>query len=59
MDEKRQAWTGHWQVGTEAQNLDDKPWKNKELRDKEKVLRPMRIEELQNAARSYKSLTGW
>ena len=58
VQEIRHAWRNHWQTGTEAQKLDAKPWKIRSLREKEEVLPPMRIKELQHKARSYKSSTG-
>ena len=48
----------HWQIGTEALNLEEKPWTVQEVRDQEEVLLLMRVEELQNAARSFKLLMG-
>ena len=58
VQEIRHAWSNHWQIGTEAQKLDAKPWKIRSLREKEEVLPPMRMEELHHEARSYKSSTG-
>ena len=48
----------HWQMETEAQKLDDKPWKNRSLVEAEEVLPSMKdINEL-HAARTLKIIAG-
>ena len=56
VEENRQEWNTHRQIGTEAQKLDDQPRENKRVRDKEEVLPPLRLE--QRAARSFESSVG-
>ena len=29
---KRKEWANHWQCDEEVQNVEDKPWKNEELK---------------------------
>ena len=35
---KRKEWARHWQCDEEVQNVEDKPWKNEELRRLEEAL---------------------
>ena len=53
---KRKKWAKHWQCDEDVQNLEDKPWKNEEMRRMEEALRLK--EELEKASRMYKAKTG-
>ena len=35
---KREEWARHWQCDENAQNMEDKPWKNEELKKFEEAL---------------------
>ena len=35
---KRKEWAKHWQCHEEVRNLEDKPWKNEELKKLEEAL---------------------
>ena len=35
---KRKEWARHWQCDEEVQNVEEKPWKNEELRRLEEAL---------------------
>ena len=37
-DAKRKEWTKHWQCEESVQNMEDKPWKNEELKKPEEAL---------------------
>ena len=53
---KRKEWAKHWQCDEDVQNLEDKPWKNEEMRRMEEALRLK--EELEKASRMHKAKTG-
>ena len=56
--EKRKEWARHWQCDTSAQNQENTPWKNKELKKFEEALPRLKECALEKASRFYKAKTG-
>ena len=54
---KRKEWSIHWQCDEEVQNMQDKPWRNEELRRCEEALPRLREGDLEKASRMYKAKT--
>ena len=57
-EEKRKEWAKHWQCDSEAQGVEDKSWRNEDLRSSEEGLPRLNEENFANAARSYKAAIG-
>ena len=57
-EEQRKEGAKHWQCNMEVQDLDDKPWRNEELRSLEEGLPRLREDNLEKAARSDKAAIG-
>ena len=55
---KRKDWAKHWQCDDSMQNMQDKPWKNKELMKLEEVLSRLKECDLERTSRMYKARTG-
>ena len=49
-EEKRREWARHWHYDSEAQSMEDKPWRNVELKSSKEVCH--------TAARSYEAWCG-
>ena len=52
-------WTKLWQCVSEAQSMKTNPWTNEEPRRLEEGLPRLREENLEKAARSFKTLRVW
>ena len=50
-------WKTHSQVGEQAQQVEDKPWENKKLREEE-AMPKLRVEDVMKAAMSHNANTG-
>ena len=48
---KRKEWSTDWQCDEEVQNMQDKPWRNKELRRCEEALPRLKEGDLEKASR--------
>ena len=48
---KRKGWAKHWQCDGEVQNVDEKPWKNQELRSVEEALPKLKECHLEEVSR--------
>ena len=46
---KMKEWAKHWQCGEDAQNVEEKPWKNEELRKMEEALPRLKEYELEKS----------
>ena len=57
-EEKRKVWAKHWQCDSEVQGMQDKPWRNEELRSLEERLPRLKEEGREKAARSCKATCG-
>ena len=57
-EDNRKEWAKHWQCNTEVQDLEDKPWRNGELRSLEEGLTRLKEEHFEKAATSYEAATG-
>ena len=55
---KRKEWSKHWQCNEELQNMQDKPWRNEELKKCEEVLPKLKEGDLEKASRLRKAKTG-
>ena len=55
---KRKEWAKRWQCDEEVQNLEDKPWRNEELRSAEEALPRQKECHLDEVSRLYKAKTG-
>ena len=55
---KRKQWAKHWQCDEEIQNMQNKLWRNEELKECEEALPRLKEGDLEKAARSYKAKTG-
>ena len=51
---KEKEWAKHWQCDEGAQNMDDKPWKNEELKKLEEALPSLKECDLEKASRLKK-----
>ena len=52
---KRKEWANHWQCDESVQNMEDRPWKHKELKKLEEALPRLRECELEKVSRLYKA----
>ena len=57
-EEKRKDWAGHWQCDAEVSDMEDKPWRNEEIKSLEEGLPRLTRENLESAAWSYEAATG-
>ena len=55
---KRKEWAKHWQCDESVQNVEDKPWKNEELKKFEEALSRLKECDLETAPGLYKAKTG-
>ena len=55
---KRKEWSKRWQCNEEIQSMQDKPWRNEELKECEEALPRLKEGDLGNASRLYKANTG-
>ena len=55
---KSKEWAKHWQCNESVQNLEDKPWKNEEMKELEEALTRLKEYELEKASRPYKEKSG-
>ena len=55
---KRKEWAKHWQCDESVQNMEDKPWKNGELKKLEEALPRPEECDLERASSLYKTNTG-
>ena len=55
---KRKDWAKHWQCDESVQNVEDKPWKNEELKKLEEALPKLKECDLEKASGLYKTKTG-
>ena len=55
---KRKEWAKHWHCDEEIQNVQNKPWRNEELKECDKTLPRMKEDDLKKASRLYKAKTG-
>ena len=55
---KRNEFSKHWQCDEDVQNMQDKPWRNEELRRSEEALPRLKEGDLEEASRLYKAKTG-
>ena len=55
---KRKEWSKHWQCNEEIQNMQDKPWRNEELKECEEASSRLKVGDLDKASRLYKAKTG-
>ena len=55
---KRKEWSKHWQCDEEVKSMQDKPWRNEELRKGEEALPRLKEGDLEKASRLYKAKTG-
>ena len=54
---KRKEWAKHWHCDEEIQNVQNKPWRNEELKECDKALPRMKEDDLEKASRLYKAKT--
>ena len=54
---KRKEWAKHWQCDESVQNMEDKHWKNEQLKKLEEALPRLKECELENVSRLYKAKT--
>ena len=57
-EETRKEWAKHWQCDTEVQHLEDRPWRNKELKSLEEGTPRLKKKELEKAATTCQAKTG-
>ena len=55
---QRKEWAKHWQCDEDVQNVEEKPWKNEELRSAEEARPHLKEWELKKVSRLYKAKTG-
>ena len=55
---KRVEWQKHWHCDEEIQNMQNKPWRNEELKEGEEALPRLKEGDLDKASRLYKAKTG-
>ena len=55
---KRKEWAKHWQCDEEVQNVEEKPWKNAELRKLEEALPKLKECHLEKVSRLCEAKTG-
>ena len=55
---KKNGQERHWQCGEDVQNMEDKPWKNEELKKLEETLPMLEECELEEVSRLHKAKTG-
>ena len=55
---KRKEWAKHWQCDEEEQNMQNKPWRNEELKECEEALPRLKEGDLEKASRLYKAKIG-
>ena len=55
---KRKEWAKHWQCDEEIQNMQNKQWRNEELKECEEALPRLKEGDLDKASRLYKAKTG-
>ena len=55
---KRKEWSKRWPCDEEIQSVQDKPWRNEELRKGEEALPRLKEGDLEKALRLYKTMTG-
>ena len=55
---KMKEWPKHWQCGEEIQNVQNKPWRNEELKKYEEALPRLKEVDLDQASRLYKEKAG-
>ena len=55
---ERKEWAKHWQCDEEVPNMEDKPWRNEELRRWEEALSRLKEGDLAKSWRMYKAKTG-
>ena len=55
---KMKEWAKHWQCDEEVQNVEEKPWKNKELRKWEEGRPRLKESHLEEVSRLFKAKTG-
>ena len=53
----RKEWAKHWQCDEEVQDVEEKPWKNEELRSAEEALPRLKECHLEEVSRLYKAKT--
>ena len=54
----RKEWARHWQCDEDVQDLEDKPWKNEELKKSEEALPRLNECGLEKVSKLYKAKTG-
>ena len=57
-DAKSKEWAKHWQCDEEIQNMQNKPWRNEELKECEEELSKLKEGDLEKASRLFKAKTG-
>ena len=55
---KRKEWSDHWQCNEEIQKMQNKPWRNEELKEGEEALPRLKESDLEKASRLYRAKTG-
>ena len=55
---KRKEWAKHWQCDEGIQNMQNKQWRNEELKECEETLPRLKEGDLDRASRLYKAKTG-
>ena len=55
---KKKKRSKHWQCNEEIQSMQDKPWRNEELKECEEALSSLKEGDLEKASRLYKAKTG-
>ena len=55
---KKKEWAKHWQFGENAQDVENKLWKNDGIRKLEGALPRLKECDLERASRVYKAKTG-
>ena len=55
---KRKEWAKHWQCDEEIQKMQNKPWRNEELKECEEALPRLKEGDLYKTSRLYKAKTG-
>ena len=55
---ERREWSTHWQCNEEIHNMQNKPWRNDELKECEEALPRLKECDLEKAARLHKAKTG-
>ena len=55
---KRKDWAQHWQCDESVKNMEDTPWKTKELKKLEEALPRLKECELEKVSRVHKAKTG-